>query len=78
MKSSVKLLVLGVLTIGGGLFALQVAGSEQSATPPATVAPADVASQPAAIVTGDLSVDMNTWRETGFVTKPVSVSRPRR
>jgi hypothetical protein len=77
MKSSVKLLVLGVLTLGAGLFALQVSASDQAATPPATVDAATVASQPVSS-TGDLSVDMNTWRETGFVTLPVSVSRPRR
>jgi hypothetical protein len=77
MKASVKLFVLGVLALGVGLFALEVSASEQLATPPAPVETTMAASQ-TANSTGDLAVDMNTWRETGFVTLPVSVSRPRR
>ena len=77
MKASVKLLVLGILTVGAGLFALQVSGSEQFAAVPAPVETTTFAT-PSSNNTGDLAVDMNTWRETGFVTLPVSVSRPRR
>ena len=77
MKATMKLFVVGVLTLGAGLYALQVSSSEQLAAAPATVETTMAAAQPANN-TGDLAVDMNTWRETGFVTLPVSVSRPRR
>jgi hypothetical protein len=77
MKAAAKFLALGVLTLGAGLFALQVAGSEQFASAPATVETTTAAAEPTNN-TGDLAVDMNTWRETRFVTRPVSVSRPRR
>ncbi len=78
MKSSIKLIVAGVLTLGVGLFAMQVSASEQFATPPAMVETSVATAAPMTGSTGNLAVDMNTWRETGFVTLPVSVSRPRR
>ena len=77
MKATMKLFVVGVLALGAGLYALQVSSSEQLAAAPATVEITMAAAQPTNN-TGDLAVDMNTWRETGFVTLPVSVSRPRR
>ena len=77
MKATMKLFVVGVLALSAGIYALQMSSSEQFATAPATVETTTVAAQ-RTNNTGNLAVDMNTWRETDFVTLPVSVSRPRR
>jgi len=76
--NSLKLLILAALTLSVVVVGTQVLSSESFATAPSVQAAAVAPVAQATQTTGELTVDMSTWRETGFVVNPVSVSRPRR
>jgi len=76
-KLTIRVVAFAALALGLGVLASQVVAADQVASVPADMPTTEVVTSTEA--TGEsLAVDMNSWRETGFVPGPISKRRPLR